>query len=326
MSTYAAPPPVLERPAHAPVISSTPSRFRRALMLLGIVALFVVAFFGFVRPWYQRWGATTQEQHRPLPGDEIIPDPAGQETRAITIHASMDRVWPWIAQLGQDRGGFYSYDMLENLVGCEMPTGEALLPDRQTWTVGDKLWMYPPDKAGGRGYATLRVYEPGRALGFAARSFGTPETAAPDGSWSFFLEPVTDSTTRMLVRGRGAGGRTLLGGVFDRAVFEPMHFVMERRMMIGIAQLAEGRRRNRTANDVHVVLWTITAALFVAAAIGTLQSSAWKRQLLGFALAGIVFQLLTLRQPPLLLGVPLVFILAAIVWWPEIPSPGRSNA
>lgn len=325
MSTYAAPPPVLEPSTLAPVATTT-SPFRRALMLLGVVALFFVAFFGFVRPWYKHWGATVSEQHRALPGDEIIPDPIGQETRAITIRKGVGAVWPWVAQLGQDRGGFYSFDMLENLVGCEMPVGEALVPDKQAWAVGDKLWMYPPDKADGRGYATLRVYQPGRALGFAARSFGTPATAPPDGSWSFFLEPVNDSTTRMVVRGRGAGGRTLLGGAFDRAVFEPMHFVMERRMMIGIRQLAEGRSRNRVANDIQVVLWTITAALLVAAAIGTLRSTAWRRQLLGFVLAGIVFQLLTLRQPPLILSVPLVFILSAIVWWPEIPSPRRSNA
>jgi hypothetical protein len=94
------------------------------------------------------------------------------------------------SQLGQDRGGFYSYDILENLVGCAMPTTDRLLPERQSWQIGDKLWMYPPEKAGGIGFATLRVRVPGRALGLATRAPGTPLTAPEDGSWSFILEPL----------------------------------------------------------------------------------------------------------------------------------------
>ena len=107
------------------------------------------AFLLLVRPWYLHWGATDEEARRSLPGDGIIPNAVGQGTRAITIRAPVERVWPWLAQLGQDRGGFYSYDLLENLVGCEMPTIDRLDPEKQAWRPGDKLWMYPQHKAGG---------------------------------------------------------------------------------------------------------------------------------------------------------------------------------
>ncbi len=230
-------------------------------VLLGIVAIFVFV----VRPWYLRWGATADEVRRPLPGDEIVANAGGQETRAITIQAPVDRVWPWVAQIGQDRGGFYSFDLLENLVGCEMPTVNRLRPDRQSWRVGDKLWMYPSGRVGGVGFATLRVLVPGRALAFGTHAIGTRPTAPDDGSWAFVLEPAGEGATRLLVRGRGAAGRSLMGVAFDRSIFEPVHFVMERRMMLGIAELAEGSTRGRLFNHLHVALWTLALAIFVIA-------------------------------------------------------------
>ena len=287
----------------------------RVVLLAATLTAIFGLFFLVMRPWYLEWGATRAETRRLLPGDEIIPDPAGQTTHAITINNRVEDVWPWIAQLGQDRGGFYSFDVLENLVGCEMATSDYLRPEKQAWQLGDKLWMYPPDKAGGMGFATLRTYIPGRALGFAARAVGTPLSAKEDGSWSFILEPIDASTTRLLVRGRSAGGRSLPGLAFDRFVFEPAHFVMERRTMIGIKQLAEGGSRHRVQNHAHVVLWTIVFALFVAALLKVLIGRRWRRALLTVVTAGVVFQILTLRQPPLWVGMILTSIVPAVLWW-----------
>src|SRR5690349_17482365 len=98
----------------------------RAAVLTVAIAGVSLVFLTVVRPWYLRWGATDAELTMPLPGDEIIGTPASQETRAITVAAAAHRVWPWVAQLGQDRGGFYSFDLLENLVGCRMPTTDTL--------------------------------------------------------------------------------------------------------------------------------------------------------------------------------------------------------
>ena len=301
-------------------------RSRRAQLLTRLAATLAAAvllgavFALVVRPWYLAWGATPAERTMALPGDEIVPNARNQETRAISIDAPADSVWPWIAQVGQDRGGFYSFDLLENLVGCEMPTVDSLRPGRQQWAVGDKLWMYPSTKAGGVGYATLRVLIPGRALGFGTWYAGTPPSGPEDGSWSFVLVPVNDSTTRLLVRGRGAPGRSLLGVAFDRSIFEPMHFVMEKRMMIGIKQLAEGDSRQRVLNHVQVVLWFVTFAMFVVGLASVFVRPAWKRALSGTVAAAVVFQVLTLGQPPVDVGILLVLIVATLLWWPVKPG------
>ena len=287
----------------------------RAVALLVTLTLLCVGFFAFVRPWYLNWGATAEERRMPLPGDDIIPDAQSQQTRAITITALADLVWPWLAQLGQDRGGFYSYDILENLVGCEMPTVDVRQPDKQQWQLGDKLWMYPKEKAGGAGFATLRAHVPGRALGFAARSFGTALSEPENGSWSMVLQQ-DGSSTRLLIRGRGAQGRSLLGLTFDQSIFEPIHFAMERRMMIGIKQLTETGNRGRLSNHVSVMLWAITFGVFVTAGVLVMRARHWRRALVGFGTAGIVFQVLTFGQPPAPVGLTLVWMVVAILWWP----------
>ncbi len=296
------------------------SLLKRLTATLAAAIVLGAAFAFVVRPWYLAWGATPAERTIRFPGDEIVPHAANQETRGITIHAPADRVWPWLAQLGQDRGGFYSFDLLENLVGCEMPTVDSLRPGKQDWKLGGRLWMYPPTKAGGVGYATLRVLIPDRALAFGTWYAGTAPSGPEDGSWQFVLVPVNDSTTRLLVRGRGAPGRSLLGVAFDRAVFEPMHFVMEKRMMIGIKQLAEQGTRHRTANHVQVVLWFVTFAIFVVGLASVFVKIAWKRALTGTVAAAIVFQVLTLGQPPLDVGILLVLIVATLLWWPVRPG------
>jgi hypothetical protein len=300
--------------------SSSASIGTRLLVLAGLLTLILACFFLFVRPWYLRWGAADEELNRMLPGDEIVPHAAGGETRAITINAPVEQVWPWLAQLGQDRGGFYSFEVLENLVGCEMPAANRILPDKQSWKVGDRLWMYPPDKADGVGFATLRAYIPGHAMGFGTRFMGTSPSRPDDGSWSFVLEPLDDGTTRFLVRGRGAPGRSLLGVAFDRSIFEPVHFVMERRMMLDLKQLAEGGARDHTGNTAQVVLWTLTFVFFVAAIVQVVRRAAWGRPLAALFASAIVFQILTLGQPSVVLGIVLVAAVGALLWWPRSPA------
>lgn len=288
----------------------------RFAALAAVLLIIGGSFYFLVRPWYLQWGATHDEIRRPLAGDEVIRNAAHQQTHAITIDAPVDRVWPWIAQIGQDRGGFYSYDLLENFVGCEMPTSDYLRPDKQHWQVGDRMWMYPPEKAGGMGFATLHVLVPGRALGFATFAPGTSQSSAEDGSWAFVVEPIDERTTRFLVRGRTAGARPIAWLAFDRAIFEPMHFAMERRMMIGIRQLAEGRHRARLANHAHVVLWTIAFSLFAGSFIQVLRGRRWMTSLLVMIAAAALFQFLTLRQPPFVIGLLATALLVFAAWRP----------
>jgi hypothetical protein len=289
----------------------------RLAAFASIMALVVAAFMSFVRPWYLTWGATPEEQRRILPGDAIVADAAGQTTRAITIDAPIERVWPWLAQLGRDRGGFYSYDQLENLFGCEMPTDDVPRPTQQSWAIGDKLWMYPATKAGGIGFATLRAYAPGRAMGFGTRMSGTPIDAPENGSWSFVVEPIDATRSRLIVRGRGTGERSILGEAFDHAIFEPAHFVMERRMMIGLKQIVETGDRHRAENLAHIVLWTLLFGLFVGSSVAMLAGGSMRRTSAGVAGSAIVFQILTFTQPPIAVAAILTIAAFAVVVFPS---------
>jgi hypothetical protein len=283
-------------------------------MGLGVVfALLAVTYSRNVEPWSRTWGATLEETQRTLPGDEIVVASA-QTTRAITIAAPVERVWPWLAQLGQDRGGFYSFDLLENLVGAEMSTADVLRPEWQRWEIDDRLWMYPSNKAGGVGYATLRTLIPGRALAFATFRPGLTPPSRIEGSWAFVLEPVDASRTRLIVRGRTTPAQTASVRGFDRVVFSPMHFVMERRMMLGLQALAEGRGRGRLINHTRVIVWTLMLASVVIAVVAVLTTRFWWRWLMLLAAAAVAFEYLTLRQPAVVVDLACLVGLALASW------------
>jgi hypothetical protein len=180
---------------------------------------------------YLRWGATDQEVDDSLPGDDLIPNADMIATRAITIRAEADHVWPWIAQLGQGRGGFYSYDWLENLVGCNIHSSDRILPEWQDIKVGDEIRLAP--QVG----LVVAFVEQGRSLVLRG---GIPigKRAAPyDFTWAFRLREEADETTRLLVRERYAYTRA-----WARLIVEPtelLSFAMSQKMLRGIRDRAE---------------------------------------------------------------------------------------
>jgi hypothetical protein len=278
-----------------------------ALTLGAVVTVYAVA----VRPWFLSWGATEAEQTRVLPGDEIAPG-SRSTTRAVTIAAPADEVWPWVAQLGQDRAGFYSYEILEDLAGCEMPRATEILPGAQEWRPGDSLWMYPPEKLDGLGSAPLLAMVPGRALAFGTWRAATPHDRPPEGSWAFVVEPAGADTTSLLVRSRATEAPSALGRAFDRGFFEAAHFVMERRMMEGIRSFAEGRPApSRASERVEVLIWAATVAVFVWGIVAVFRRKRWALPLAVTGAAAIGFQILTLAQPPVLAGGVFLAVLAA---------------
>lgn len=286
-----------------------PPRFlHRAAALVGTLALLVAALVFVVRPWSRSWGATSEEQTRVLPGDEIVPPPAGSYTRAITIHAPASVVFAWVAQTGQDRGGFYSYRLLENLVGCEMPMVDHLDPALQHWKVGDRLYMYPPNKAGGIGSVPVVVYERDSAIVFAT---------SDDSTWGFVVDPIDEHTTRLLVRGRGATSAPFAALAFGVLAFEPMHFVMEKKMMITIASLSEGGRYTPVADDIAIATWAVTFGVFVASGVLALLGRRFREQLGSFAAAGVLFLALTYLQPPVAIAVALTLLLVVCTFFPR---------
>jgi hypothetical protein len=209
-----------------------------ALFGLGLLAVFSIGEQAVLRRRYLRWGATKEEVERKWPGDELVARP-GRATRAITIHAPAERVWPWIMQIGQDRGGFYSYSWLENLFMADIHNVDHLLPDVKDRAVGESVWMTPQHRYGGRGRMKVAQIVPNRAMvlvmpdDFEAVMRGE---RARQGEWQFLLEPVDAGTTRLIMRGAPPDEP----GLLYRLTFDPAHFIMERKMMLGIKERAEG--------------------------------------------------------------------------------------
>jgi hypothetical protein len=184
-----------------------------------------------VRHCHNRWGAAVQESHEPLPGDALIANPDLTATRAIPIRAPADQVWPWLAQLGQGRGGFYSYDFLENLVGCDIHSADRIEPDWQDVGVGDQVRLAP--KVG----LAVAFLERGRSLVLRGGIPMENSASSYDFTWAFVLRDEPDGTTRLLVRERYAYTRSWARLIVEPA--EAVSFVMSRKMLRGIRNRAE---------------------------------------------------------------------------------------
>lgn len=215
------------------------------LVFLGLIAIAVTLAMWELRRWAFSWGATSAELARSWPGDELSPNATGISTRAITIGAPAETVWAWLIQIGQDRAGFYSYDWLENLFRCDMPRVGRIVPEWQQRTLGDIVWLARRDRYNGEARQKVVRIDPGRVLSLASPSdwgrLVRRETSA-GGTWTFVLVPVDPHTTRLIVRSRGPETMSLSGRLFWMAMFEPAHFIMERKMMLRIKALSEEMR------------------------------------------------------------------------------------
>ena len=220
---------------------------RKWLLRAGITLLAVFVAAGLIyhlalRGWCLRWGTTPAEARATLPGDDLFPVYAGEATHAITIHAPPELVWPWLMQIGQDRSGFYSYTFLENLAGCEMPRVEHLVPGWKPRAAGETVWFATPKRFGGQGRMIAAVVQPPRwfvmvsANDWARLQAGRP---AQEGFWSFTLEPLGDRQSRLIARLRGGTPPSLVSRAAGRLFWEPMHFIMEQRMLRTIRDLSQ---------------------------------------------------------------------------------------
>jgi hypothetical protein len=193
-------------------------RLGRWLTVAGVLAPFVDHLL--VRPVLRRWGAVPAERNRRLPGDPAA-TPLFRATRAVTVHAPAEEVWRWLVQIGQDRGGFYTYDWLENLAGCRLRSAEEIREEWQHRVAGDTLTMFP-------GLATtLKQVEPPYALVIE--------------NWAaYVVDPIDDSSCRLMARSNIERNGS---AVFYLLLVELPHAIMERRMLIGIKQRAEHSHR-----------------------------------------------------------------------------------
>lgn len=185
----------------------------------------------FARGKMLHWGATAGEVQAQLPGDAVLPAADLAATRAISIEATPPAAWPWLVQLGQSRAGFYSYDFLENLIGCDIHTANEINPEWQDLAPGDEVRLHP------KGGLVVDSVEPGRSLVLHG---GTPmEASAPpfDFTWAFVLEEQGDGSTRLIVRERYQYLRWWAG-----LMVEPVSvasFIMTEKMLRGIRDRAE---------------------------------------------------------------------------------------
>jgi hypothetical protein len=191
-------------------------------LAFGLGAGALALYYGLVRKHILTWGATPDEAEARLPGDELLEDADGTATRAITIDAPASAVWPWIAQMGPaPRGGAYTYDWIENLLGLNMHSVEEVLPQFQHPQVGDTI-------AFGTNRMRLERLEPERVLAWRSE----------DGNWvwTFVLTPLPGGT-RLISR-----NRYRLPRLVDRVgmlPMEPASLLMERKMLFGIKRRAE---------------------------------------------------------------------------------------
>ncbi|WP_278312456.1 hypothetical protein [Lolliginicoccus levis] len=183
-----------------------------------------------LRKWRTTWGTTAAERQRAYPGDELLAEPKWHYTHGVTINAGPREVWPWIVQLGQGRGGFYSYQALENLVGCRITNAHEILPRFQHLEVGDAIRLHP--KAPPMPVALIEAQS--HLVLFASDADSGEATV-----WGFHLLPLAGGRTRLIERGGSTHGDSVRSRLaFGRMLLEPISFVMSRKMLLTIKELA----------------------------------------------------------------------------------------
>lgn len=192
-----------------------------------IYGCIAAVYWIFIQPVYMNWGATSAEITMSLPEDELRSSNRIISTRAITIQAPKKIVWPWIAQTGQNRGGFNSYDWLENLFGAQMKNADRIHSEWQAQMSGDTVYL-------------------GRNEPYILISLIKPSDYYSLSGWLFYLYPVDSANTRLIIRYPSMEVKqSKLMTIYYYSLFEPLHFIMETGMMMGIKQRAE---RSKTMN------------------------------------------------------------------------------
>lgn len=194
--------------------------------LAGLGALVVVILVALL-PWMDRWGATDDEIAAAYPGDELVPAPRLFYNRAVSIDAAPEEIFPWIAQLGADKGGMYSYTWIEGLIQCPQTNADRIHDEWQGLEPGDKVLMCPDENSPPA--FEVAMVDPHRTIVMGHQEAGTWSDV-----WQFVLLPQADGTTRLVLRSRDAKE----GWIWD--VIRPGEFIMVRGMLLGIKERAEG--------------------------------------------------------------------------------------
>jgi hypothetical protein len=211
----------------------------RMVRIAGAVALLYAA-----RRYYRNWGTTKEECQMRLPGDDLVGSPAVQSTEGVWIDAPPDAIWPWLVQMGQDRGGLYSYEKLENLIGLHYLNADRIHPEWQRLLPGDVVRLAPRGWLGRRNGVAMQVAQVIDKEAIVLR--GTPPDFPWDAVWSFHTAPHWEDRCRLLVRTRARLRHP--GEVLTTELAGPMTALVARGMLLGIKRRAEEQTRLQLAS------------------------------------------------------------------------------
>lgn len=270
-------------------MGTLPAKFVLLAILLGAVA----GAYAFVaRPYQLHWGATEEEIARAMPGDELHGAPTFLATRAITIEAGPDAIWPWLIQMGWGRGGFYAYDVIENLGSPRgIRSADRILPEYQQLRAGDEVPISAVHSM------VFHRIERGRLVVWAGTA---PE--AP-GAFAWVLYPEGPGRTRLVSRigwtHRWTSPATLPLELFT----ELADHVAVRRVLRGVKDRAEGRTEPFFVHVLELAVYVL--ALLTALAAG----------------AGLLLRPLRGRTVVCALGAGLAWL---VVWYAPLPTAGAA--
>lgn len=205
------------------------------LPILVVILTLAVLYWFPVRRWFGRWGTTAADLTRVMSGDAAVVNPSYSATLAITVDARPEHIWPWLVQMGYQRGGLYSYDWLDRLFRyLDRPSADSILPAFQHLAVGDEIPI-----GRGQGFPVTAI-EPYRALVLSGTGNGFAW------AWQFGLYPLEEGRTRLVSRVIARVPSSVGSWLFMR-VIEPAAFLMTRRMLLGLKERSETLRVRASA-------------------------------------------------------------------------------
>ncbi len=292
----------------------------KILTIMTMLVLVILVYAWVIQPWFLKWGATDEEIRGLWPGDDLIPGSSIVYTRAITIKAAPSEIWPWLVQIGQGRGGFYTYELLENMLSADIHNTNRIVPEWQQLKVGDKVMMGPKEGVWGNAFDIVGEIVPGTSLVLITP--GKSQTrVAPirgNGTWAFILVPVDEKTSRLIIRGRRMESRDQAINLLYGSVIDSAQFIMERKMMMGIKERVEGTIQSQIDDIVQVLLWMVALVGLILAMVLVVVQKKWKWPLIVALAALFIFWFLCFLQPPIVQGIVLdsaiLLALARVIW------------
>jgi hypothetical protein len=242
------------------------SKIARLFSVLAILVILITVYLFLIRPSQLRWGATPHEVGRAMPGDDLVSNPTFVATRAITVRGRPEDIWPWIAQMGFDRAGFYGYDLIENLGSkTGIRSAESIVPELQHPKTGDVL---PVSSVA---HLTFGTIQPNQYLIWQS------EAVPHDGAFTWELYPIDQSHTRLISRIRLRYHSTSRALALDLFTEFADHVAVPR-ILAGVRNRVEGRAPESLVGEAaEIAVWILALVEMAAAAVLVFRWRQWWR-------------------------------------------------